>query len=76
MSKNKPYEQQMPEHQALNEAAMICEASSRNVEDFCVPVPMELMQKLAEYAIEECEAGRCIPHEQVKAALKERMGWR
>lgn len=76
MSKNKPYEQQMPEHQALNEAAMICEASSRNVEDFIASLPKDMMQDLIDVSIRDCKAGKGIPHDFIASYINEQMGWR
>lgn len=76
MSDIKPYENQESEPQSVNEAAMMYESPCRSVDDFIASIPADMMQKLAEYAVAECEAGRCIPHEQVKAMLKERMGWK
>ncbi len=76
MNKSKPYEEQKSEVQNVSEAAVMYEAPARSVDDFIASVPADMMQKLAEHAIAECAAGRCIPHEQVKAMLKERMGWK
>lgn len=76
MSEIKPYEDQDSEPQSVNEAGMIYETSCRSVDDFIASVPVDLMQKLVEYAIEECKAGRCIPHEQVQGLIKKRMGWK
>ena len=76
MSDIKPYENQESELQSVNEAAMMYESSCHTVDDFIASIPVDLMQRLAEHAVKECEAGRCIPHEQVKVMLKERMGWK
>ena len=76
MSEINPYEEQDPKAQTVNEAAVMYESSCRSVDDFIASIPADMMQKLAEHAVAECEAGRCIPHEQVKAMLKERMGWK
>lgn len=76
MSDIKPYENQESEPQSVNEAAMMYESPCRGVDDFIASIPADMMQKLAEHAVAECKAGRCIPHEEVKAMLKERMGWK
>jgi len=38
--------------------------------------PEDLMDKVAEYAIKECEAGNCIPNSQVKDNILSRLGWK
>ena len=38
--------------------------------------PEELMDKVAEYAINEYEAGNCIPNSQVKDNILDRLGWK
>lgn len=38
--------------------------------------PEDLIQQVAEYAIGEYEAGRCIPNSQVKDKVMERLGWK
>ena len=35
----------------------------------------ELMKELAEYAVKEHRAGRCLTHEQVEKSVMEAMGW-
>lgn len=76
MSKSLPYEEQKPEAQKVSEAAMMYESSTRSVDDFVASIPVDLMQKLAEFSIEEYKAGRCIPHEQVDELINKRMGWK
>lgn len=76
MSEIKPYKDQESESQSVIEAAMMYESSTRTVDDFIASLPRDMMQKLIDFAVEECNAGRCIPHEQVKATMKERMGWK
>ncbi len=76
MSDIKPHENQQSEPQSVNEAAMMYESSCCSVDDFIASLPKDMMQKLIDFAVEECNAGRCIPHEQVKATMKERMGWK
>lgn len=38
--------------------------------------PEDLMQQVAEYAINEHESGRCIPNSNVKDIVIERLGWK
>ncbi len=38
--------------------------------------PEELMDEVAEYAINEYEAGNCIPNSQVKDNILDRLGWK
>lgn len=76
MSEIKPYNNQEPESQSVNESAMMYESSCCSVDDFIASIPVDLMQKLAEHAIAECKAGRCIPHEQVEDLINKRMGWK
>lgn len=56
MDKSKPYKQQEPESQVVNEAAMMYEASPRSIDDFIASIPVDLMRRLAEFAVSECEA--------------------
>ena len=76
MREIKPYKDQNPESQSVNEPAMMYESSCRSVDDFIASIPVDLMRILAEYAVTECKAGRCIPHEQVEELINERMGWK
>lgn len=74
MSEIKPYQNQESKSQSFHEAVAMYEAPARSVDDFIASIPVDMMQRLAEFAVEECKAGKCIPHEQVKATIKERMG--
>jgi hypothetical protein len=76
MSEIKPYKDQEPESQSVSEVVMMYEASTSTVDDFIASLPKDMMQKLIDFAVEECNAGRCISHEQVKVTMKERMGWK
>lgn len=75
MSEIKPYKDQESESQSLSEVAMMYESSTSTVGDFITSLPRDIMQKLIDFAVEEFNAGRCIPHEQVKTTMRERMGW-
>ena len=46
------------------------------MDDFCSQLSPELMQGLAEIAVKEHRAGRCIPHAQVEESIMESMGWK
>ena len=50
--------------------------TSKVVQDFCSQISLELMQGLAEIAVKEHRAGRCIPHAQVEESIMESMGWK
>ena len=53
---------------------MVTDASE--IDDFCSQLSPELMQGLAEVAVKEHRAGRCIPHAQVEKSIMESMGWK
>ncbi|WP_229097143.1 hypothetical protein [Bacteroides clarus] len=55
MDKSKPYKQQEPESQVVNEAAMMYEASPRSIDDFIASIPVDLMQRLAEFAVSDAK---------------------
>lgn len=46
-----------------------------NLTDFANQLSPELMQGLAEYAIKEHRAGRCLTTKQVEESVMEAMGW-
>jgi len=46
-----------------------------NLTDFANQLSPELMQGLAEYAIKEHRAGRCLTTKQVEENVMEAMGW-
>lgn len=75
MSESKLYKEQGSEPQYVSEAAMMYGAETCSIEDFVASIPVHLMQRLAEFALEECEAGRCTPHEEMKKRIKQEMGW-
>lgn len=50
--------------------------SEQDVEDFMKEIPAELMQKLAEHACQDSQAGRCTPLEDVFAEIKAQRGWK
>ena len=55
MDKSKPYKQQEPESQVVNEAAMLYEAPPRSIDDFIASIPVDLMQRLAEFAVSDAK---------------------
>ncbi len=61
--------------------AIVCEPAVAysyeypTVEEFVDSLPTESIQQLVDFAIDEYEAGHCIPHSQVKAEINQLMGW-
>ena len=51
-------------------------AETLSEDNYAKAFPEDLMQQVAEYAINEYEAGRCIPNSQVKDKVMERLGWK
>ncbi len=75
MSKTKTYKHQEPEHQTVNEAAMMYETPCHSADDFVASLPQDVMHKLIDFALEEHRAGHCIPHSQVEEIINRRMKW-
>lgn len=50
--------------------------SVEEMEHFLEGLDRNLLVKMAEYAIKEHEAGRCVPHEQAMEMIEQRMGWK
>ena len=46
-----------------------------NTTNTVLPLSPELMKGLAEYAVKEHRAGRCLTQEQVEKSIMEAMGW-
>lgn len=75
MSKSKSYKKQNTEKQVVCEPVMDCYSVSA-MDNFMNSVPKDVLIQAIDFAIIECGTGHCIPHAQVDAIVKERMGWK
>lgn len=75
MSKSKPYKKQNAEKQIVCEPAMDCYSTSA-MDNFINSIPKDVLAQAIDFAVKECGEGRCVPHTQVDAIVKERMGWK
>ncbi len=71
---NKEYQLHEEEILSVHEPA-VAYNTTFTADDYIACIPVDKMRRLAEFAITECEAGRCISHEYIKETLKQRMGW-
>lgn len=62
--------------QAVGEPMVSYSYGIRNTEEYLEEIPKDTMRMLIDMAMDDFKSGRCIPHSQIDAQIKERMGWK
>ena len=76
MSEIKPYKEQEPSHQKIEEPMMATYQSAGLMDNFINSIPRDALADAIHFALEENRAGRCIPNTQIESLINERMGWK
>lgn len=76
MDEHKHYKKIESEPETANEPMAVYNPTVRSAEEYLESISGEVMRALVDLSVEDYKMGRCTPHSQIDAWVKERMGWK